>query len=183
MKLQDKQILEKLRKGEKSGFKEMFDLYYKPLCIFSLKYLDSIDQAEDIVQDTFVRFWNKKSYVTIKGELRSYLFVAVKNNSLNFIKKNAKYRFVEIEEQALSLVEDNIDDEELKILKAKLYKEIEALPVKGKEIFKSIVLNNLKHKEVAELYGISVNTVKTHYSRALLKLRNSLDILVLILLH
>ena len=184
MKLQDKQILEKLRNGDESGFRDMFDLYYKPLCIFSLKYLDSIDQAEDIVQDTFIRFWNNKSYKNIKSELRSYLFVAVKNNSMNFLRKNVSIRFEEIEEQADLLVEYNFeDDDDIDILKFKLYKAIEALPPKGREIFKSIVLRNLKYKEVAELNGITVNTVKSHYSRALIKLRSSMDILLLILLH
>ncbi|AYN04271.1 RNA polymerase sigma factor [Flavobacterium sp. 140616W15] len=66
--------------------------------------------------------------------------------------------------------------------KKKLYEQIEALPLKSKEVFKAIVLNNLKYKEVALELGISVNTVKTHYSRALKQLRNSLDIIITVLI-
>ena len=78
--------------------------------------------------------------------------------------------------------DENVDMEFIEEQKKKLYKEIEALPIKSREVFKAIVLENLKYKEVALQLEISVNTVKTHYSRALKQLRNSLDIIIMLLL-
>lgn len=78
--------------------------------------------------------------------------------------------------------DERLDLESLEQEKEKLYKEIEALPLKSKEVFKAIVLENQKYKEVALELGISVNTVKTHYSRALKQLRNSLDVIIILLL-
>lgn len=71
------------------------------------------------------------------------------------------------------------DEEELSRLKVKLTREVAKLPEKSREVFNAIVLENLSYKQVAERYGISLNTVKTHYSNALKKLRDSLgDLLI-----
>ncbi len=183
MNIKEKQILEELQKGDESGFRRLFDLYYKPLTVFALKYIDSIDEAEDLVQDTFIRFWNNKSFNTISTSFKAYLFQAVKNNCFNSILKNSRFKFEEIESNTYEMIEDELDDEHFEALKSKLKKEIEALPEKGRNIFNALVFDNMKYKEVAEMYGVSVNTVKTHYSRTLSKLRKSLDIVVMIILH
>lgn len=183
MSLNDLEILEKLKKEDYSGFKTLFNQYYKPLCIYSFKYCDSFSQAEDIVQDLFVKFWDDKLYKKLDNSIGPYLFKSVKNNTLLTLKKESKYQFDDIESQVHELMEDEvIDIENIEKEKVKLYKEIEALPEKCKEVFKAIVIENLKYKEAAKQLGVSVNTVKTHYSRALKQLRNSLDIIILIML-
>ena len=183
MKSQDLLILEKLKVGDSSAYKELFDLYYMPLSIYSLKFCDSFEIAEDIVQDLFIKFWDEKLYMKLEDSISHYLFKSVKNNTLQASKKQNKYRFEEIEDQINVLMDDeNFDLESIELEKKRLYEEIEALPLKSKEVFKAIVLENLKYKEVALELGISVNTVKTHYSRALKQLRNSLDIIILLLL-
>ena len=183
MKSKDVQILDKLKLGDSAAYKELFDLYYMPLSIYSLKHCDSFQLAEDIVQDLFVKLWDEKLYMKLDGAISPYLFKSVKNNTLQVVKKKAKYKFEEIEDQINKLMsEEKVDLDSIEEEKKKLYKEVEALPEKSKEVFKSIVLENMKYKEVAENLGISVNTVKTHYSRALKQLRNSLDVIIMILL-
>lgn len=183
MRLKDIEILEKLKIGDQSGYKDLFDLYYIPLSVYSLKYCDSFDQAEDIVQEIFVKFWDDKLHLKLKNSIGPYLFKAVKNNTLSYIKKNARYRFEEIESQVNRLIEDEaVDVENIEEEKRKLYREIEALPEKSREVFKAIVLDNLKYKEAAEQLDVSVNTIKTHYSNALKQLRKSLDIIIFLLL-
>jgi len=182
MKSNDIQILERLKNGDTSAYKELFDKYYMPLSIYALKHCDSFQLSEDIVQELFVKFWNEKLYLKLQGVISPYLFKAVKNNTLKAIENNAKYQFIAIENQINELIDDSADINILEEDKKKLYKEIEALPEKSKEVFKAIVLDNLKYKEVAELLGISINTVKTHYSRALKKLRKSLDVIIMLLL-
>ena len=183
MKSQDVLILEKLKVGDSSAYKELFDLYYMPLSIYSLKYCDSFEVAEDIVQDLFIKFWDEKLYMKLEESISPYLFKSVKNNSLQAVKKQNKYFFEEIEDQVNVLLEDEyLDLEFLEQEKQKLYNEIEALPLKSREVFKAIVLENQKYKEVALELGISVNTVKTHYSRALKQLRNSLYVIIVLLL-
>jgi RNA polymerase sigma-70 factor (family 1) len=183
MKSKDFLILEKLNVGDASAYKELFDLYYIPLSIYSLKYCDSFELAEDIVQDLFIKFWDQKLYLKLDEAISPYLFKSVKNNTIQAAKRQNRYFFEDIEDQVdVLLDEEHLDLEHLEQEKIKLYKEIEALPLKSKEVFKAIVLENRKYKDVALELGISVNTVKTHYSRALKQLRNSLDIIIVLLL-
>ena len=183
MKSKDLQILEKLKSGHSEAYKELFDLYYMPLCIYALKYCDSFQLAEDIVQDLFVQVWDKKLYLKLEGAISPYLFKSVKNNTLQVLKKKSKYLFEDIEDQVNKLLaEEEMDAESIEKEKQKLYSEVEALPEKSKEVFKAIVLKGMKYKEVAEHMGVSINTIKTQYSRALKQLRNSLDTIILILL-
>lgn len=183
MEKNDLKLLENLKKGHSSAFKELFDIYYIPLSSYALKYCDCIDFAEDIVQDLFIKIWDQKLYLKFENPISPYLFKAVKNNSLLAIREKSKYYFEDIEEQVNNLIFDtefeisNITEE-----KKKLQREIEALPEKSKKVFEAIVLQNLKYKEVADLFDISVNTVKTHYSRALKQLRSSLGIIIILLL-
>ncbi|WP_299549828.1 RNA polymerase sigma-70 factor [Seonamhaeicola sp.] len=179
----DVEILEQLKLGNPSSYRELFDLYYMPLSVYALKFCDSFELAEDIVQELFIKIWDEKLYMKLEGSVSPYLFKSVKNNTLQAIKRRSKFRFEEIEDQVNKLIEEErIDVEFLEEEKTKLISQIEALPEKSKQVFKAIVLENLKYKEVAEELGVSVNTVKTHYSRALKKLRASLDVIVILLL-
>ncbi len=183
MKSNDLKILNELKLGSPKAFKELFDLYYIPLSTYAFKYCDSFTVAEDIVQDLFIKIWDEKLYLNFNETIGPYLFKAVKNNTLQATKQKSKYHFVEIEEHVNKLmIDENIDIKLIEDDKKKLFTEIEALPTKCKEVFKAIVLDNLKYKEVALQLGISVNTVKTHYSRALKQLRSVLEIIILLFL-
>lgn len=183
MQSKDAQILKKLKSGDPDAYKELFDLYYMPLSIYSLKYCDSFQLAEDIVQEFFVKLWDEKLYMKFDTPMSPYLFKSVKNNTLQAIKKESKYKFEDIEDQINKLMEDDpFDEASMEEEKRKLFKQVEALPEKSKEVFKAIVLQNMKYKEVAAHLNISVNTVKTHYARALKQLRSKLDIIIMLLL-
>lgn len=180
MKANEQLILEKLKEGDSKAFKELFDLYYIPLSSYALKYCDSFIMAEDIVQDLFVKFWDEKLYMKLEDTITPYLYKSVKNNTLLALKEKSKFSFIEIEKQVNKLIfDEDLDTKFIEDEKKKLHNEIEALPLKSKEVFKAIVLDNLKYKEVATLFGISINTVKTHHSRALKQLRNVLEITIL----
>jgi RNA polymerase sigma-70 factor (ECF subfamily) len=182
MKNQEQNIIQKLKNGEESGLRQMFDTYYSPLCIFALKYIDSFDLAEDLVQDVFIQFWEKKRIDQLRGSLKSYLFSAIRNNALNYIRQNNKFRIQELYDEFDILMEDTPDKEDLEVKKQKLYKELDALPAQARLVFEAIIFNDKRYKEVAEELDISLNTVKTHFSRALKQLRSSLDVIIMIML-
>lgn len=183
MEVNDLQILEKLKEGDPLAYNQLFDKYYMPLCVYSLKYCDSFELAEDIVQDLFIKLWDEKLYLKLENPINPYLFKSVKNNTLQAMKKESKFVFQDIENVVNNLMEEEpLDFATLEEEKKKLYLQIEALPEKSKEVFKAIVLENMKYKEVAEHFDISVNTVKTHYARALKQLRFKLDIIIMLML-
>ena len=93
MKSQDLLILEKLKVGDSSAYKELFDLYYMPLSVYSLKYCDSFELAEDIVQDLFIKFWDQKIYLNLQEAISPYLFKAVKKQQCKGCQKAKKILF------------------------------------------------------------------------------------------
>ncbi|RXQ91486.1 RNA polymerase sigma-70 factor [Ancylomarina salipaludis] len=182
MDSQEQDIIRKFKSGDESGLRLMFDLYYSSLCIFAYKYFDSFEKAEDIVQEAFITLWEKNRLINFTGSIKAYLFSIVKNNSINAIKQDRRFRFEEIDNQAYIIIEDEFEFHKLEDRREKLYHEIEQLPEQCKKVFEGIVFEKMKYADVAAELNISLNTVKTHYSRALKQLRSSLDILLMIML-
>ena len=182
MKTQEQIIIQKLKNGDESGLRQMFDLYYTPMCVFALKYMDSFEQTEDLVQEIFIGFWENKRVEALTSSLKSYLFTSVRNNAINRIKKSNKFRIEELDDEFDLFEDDSYNQEELEEKKQRIYKEIEKLPAQSRKVFELIIFANCKYNDVAEELNITRNTVKTHFSRALKQLRSSLDIIILILL-
>jgi RNA polymerase sigma-70 factor (ECF subfamily) len=179
MIVSDAEILRNFKTKEEIGLKKMFDKYYKPLVVYSFKFVNSMAIAEDLVQDFFIRFWETKSFEQISESLKSYLFTSIRNSSLNYIKKNERVNKIPIEIISNELFFIPYDLEELEEKRTLIFDHINKLPDKSKKIFEAIILDNEKYKDVALQMGISLNTVKTQLSRSLKKLRNSLNTIVL----
>ena len=182
MEQHEQDIIRKFKNGDQEGLRMLFDLYYTPLCVFAYKYFDSYEKAEDVVQEAFINLWEKERMIEFTGSIKSYLFSIVRNNSINQVRKDSKFRFEEIENQAFDIIEDKFENQLLEERRENLYKEIAELPTQCKNVFEAIAFDKMKYAEVAKEMDISINTVKTHYSRALKQLRGNLDVLVMILL-
>lgn len=170
MFIADDNILGRLENDEKA-FKELVDAYYTPLCVYSVQFTDSLEVSEDIVQDFFVRFWEKKLYRTVNGKLKQYLFNSIRNASIDHLRKHQSFVFTEIEEHAY-IMNVNPDDEVPEEQLARLRHYLQQLSPQEYRILMEVVVHNKKYKEVAAELGISVNTVKTHLSHALKYLRS-----------
>ena len=170
-------IIRLLETGDERCMKMMFDTYYQALCTYVMRYLISMEDAEDIVQTVFISLWNNKRGQDFSGSLRAYLFGAASKASLQFMRARGKAYFVDIELHVDDFLEEMSRDNEVELEKMKeyLYAAIEDLPANPKKVLTAIVFNNTPYKMVAEEMGISVNTVKTYYARALQALRKSLD--------
>jgi len=83
MYLQEDYILfEKIKKGDKKAFEALFHRYYGILCQHAAHFIKNEAEAEEIVQELFVRIWEKREKIQIDTSLKNYLFRAVKNQSL-----------------------------------------------------------------------------------------------------
>ncbi|MBP1663805.1 MAG: polymerase sigma-70 factor, expansion family 1 [Bacteroidetes bacterium] len=153
----------------KSYFSTQFNLYYRPLCLYALRLLDDTDEAEDVVQDTFAALWEKRETRIEIADMKSYLYTAVRNNCL--MKLRTKKEFDDVNE--LQLVDENIQNEDIARaeLEAKLWKMIDELPERQREIFLMAKRDGMAYKEIAEETGLSVKTVENHVTRALKSLR------------
>ena len=131
---------------------------------------------EDIVQEVFVSFWMNKKRTVFSGSIRSYLFGAVAKAAAKFATRRAKIMFDDVEKYVDQFLEElgDYDENEFTRLRDSVYARVEALPEKTKNIFKAVVLDNMTYQQVGERFGITVNTVKTMYYRALKQLKEEL---------
>lgn len=182
MRIEDQKIIDSFYDDDEQGLQALFDRYYRPLCVYGFKFLNDLYLAEDIVQDVFVRFWEHKKYTDIKGSLKSYLFISVRNRSLNHLSNNKTIKTEYIEHLKEEFLFEEFDEDELEEKKETLYAEIAQLPPQSQRVLKMIVFEQKKYKEVSDELGISLNTVKTHFSRALRQLRGSFMVLVALML-
>lgn len=178
----EKEILEKINQGDEVGLKGLFDLYYKPLCVFALQFIDSYEEAEDMIQELFVKFWERRENTVFQGSIRSYLFSSVRHNCIKLLKSRRKYLFDNIEDYE-DVLEDRYSPEEIEGEREKLYAEIEKLPEQCRKVFEAVILKDMKYREAAEELGLSVNTIKTHLGRAIKQLRNSLNIILFLMIR
>ncbi len=160
---------------------QLMNQYYSQLCVVSVQYVDSLEIAEDIVQDIFLHFWEEKKLLSADTNPKAYLFRSVRNASIDYIRRNNYRVFTDLEEANL-ISDENINNEELSVQYERLHRLIDQLPSQEKSVLMAIVVDNKKYKEVAEEMNISVNTVKTHFARALKTLRKELPLSILLIL-
>ena len=85
MQIPDSTICSLLNQGEEKGMEYLFTRYYKPLVLWAASFLNNIPQSEDLVQDFFIRLWEKKAEYDKIPDFRTFLYVAVRNLCYNYL--------------------------------------------------------------------------------------------------
>jgi len=172
MKNQEIRFIKKLKAGEEKVFEKIFYLYSDKLFLWAYKITGDSLASQDIVQDFFVRCWEKRSILPDGCCFKAYAYKSIYNASLNHIRDNK--RFVHGYEITIDLIDNNVPDEDLEELKRLLLKAVDELPDRCKKIFVMTTMEKKKYTEVADLLGISVNTVKVQVSKAYRILREKI---------
>jgi RNA polymerase sigma-70 factor (ECF subfamily) len=171
----DLELWQKVRLGDQEAFAIIFKKYYQQLYRFAGRLTYDTPAAENIVQDLFVILWTQREKLTIKSALKAYLYTAVKNRALTYIKRTPHAIFSEKMAQYEQGVVQSPED---KYLKKELYttvhQAIARLPEKCRLVYMMKRYDNLRHSEIAETLNISANTVKTQLQRALKSLEKQL---------
>jgi RNA polymerase sigma-70 factor (ECF subfamily) len=155
------------------AFEVLFHLLNTRLIKFCIFYIRQKEAAEEIVSDVFVKCWENRNNLSLIDNPETYLFVAVKNQSFNYLKKFSNIHLVQIEESdELEFVntfdpENELERKELHFL---MEQAIASLPQQACIIFRLIKEDGMKYKEVAEILNISPRTVQTQLFRAMKKL-------------
>jgi len=171
---EEKKLLKQIKNGNEEAFEQIFYYYYQNLCVYASKIIQDDDSAEEIVQDLFVKIWEKRHEIEIKTSLKNYLVRSVKNQCLNYIKHN-KIK----EEHAKTIlsekkgVTENDNFIEIDLLQ-KIEESIGELPKKRQEIFRLSREEGLKYREIAEKLNVSIKTVETQMGLAMKTLREKL---------
>ncbi|MEN3039028.1 MAG: RNA polymerase sigma-70 factor [Candidatus Kryptonium sp.] len=166
-------LIQRIKEGDESAFEEFFLIFYGDILRFIYLYIGDEDTSKDLAQETFINFWMARDRIDISLNPKSYLLKIAKNLAINYVKRERKQeRIEEIEILPSSLVQEpKFESFELReaILKA-----INELPGRCREVFILARYSDLDYKEIAEILGISVQTVKNHIVRAINYLREKL---------
>lgn len=171
--INEKDLIVRLKNGDQNAFELLFHFYYPGLVMYSTQFTADRMEAEEIVQDFFVRFWQRHQQIIPSDSLKSYLFLSVKNGSLNFLKhKKIEEKYI----RSMTELSSNhlVYDPDLYIaseLQVKIKNAIDLLPEKCREIFIMSRMRGLKNEEIATELNLSKRTVETQISKALKVLR------------
>jgi RNA polymerase sigma-70 factor (ECF subfamily) len=169
--------LHNIKSGDEQAFEQLFRAQYPVLCGYARKYINDLDQAEEIVQEMFFNFWQKKEKLEINISVEAYLFRSVRNSCLNYLKHlkiREEHRLATTQE--IKKKEQEVHDNVVALeLQEKIESVIEQLPPERKKIFKMSRYEELKYKEIAEKLNLSVKTVEVQMSKALKYLRQHLS--------
>jgi RNA polymerase sigma-70 factor (family 1) len=153
-------------------FEALFKQYYAPLVAYACKFVSDVDVAREIVQDFFVRFYEKRQTLTIDTSVKSYLYRSVYNCCINHInQKNIQDKHLRNMDMERT-EEENLENEIYTVeLQYRISEVINSLPAKCQRIFKMNRLEGIKNEEIAAQLKLSKRTVETQISKALKILR------------
>lgn len=169
-----KNISTSLKLTDEKSFDLVFRTYYRQLCAFAMNYVDSIEEAEEIVQEVFAKVWDKIGTLDIKTTPKSYLYGAVRNSCFNFLKhQKVKQAYVahELHVKKEGFESDRLEAEEIGDA---ISTAVQKLPERCRMIFEKSKFEDKKYREIAEEMDISIKTVENQMGRALKFLRNEL---------
>ena len=153
-------------------FEAIFKDLFKPLCGFAMKYIGDLDESKNVVHDAFLAVWQKFEALPDDTHFKSYLYTAVRNRSLNYLRDQKKH--VALEGAPVESMEANDQGLEAAELEWEIGKAIGTLPAKCRKVFEMSRYEGLKYAEIAEKMGISIKTVEAQMSRALAILKKQL---------
>ncbi|MBS0031433.1 RNA polymerase sigma-70 factor [Chitinophaga sp. 22321] len=162
----------------------LFNKYYEVLCQFAYSIVKNNDAAKDIVQDFFVKYWEKYLHQGQPDNFEAYAYVSIKNRCLNYLEsEQVRLRHQPGIERMFYSGDDlqpgNVENENYSI---KLLKAINQLPEQRRRIFTMSAIDGLKYLEIAAQMNISINTVKTQIRKAYLFLRQHCEITSILVL-
>ena len=185
MEFQDEQIARLLSNKDEATFERVFKTHYKSLHAYAFTMLKDEDEAEEMVQQVFFKLWERSEHLSFSGPIAAYLYRAVHNESLNFIKHqkvkaghqlHVAYSMKNKSEQASpKMIRKELEN--------KFREALNELPEQCRTVFQLSRFEDMKYKEIADKLDISVKTVENHMGKALKLLRTKLvDFLPLLLI-
>ena len=153
-----------LQRGDEEAFETIYGLYSQRLFGRLLKLVKTEAQAQEILQDVFIKLWQYRHSLDPEKSFRSFLFKIAENKVYDFFRKAARDKVMEANLISLSTTNYiNIEEytraeENLRLL----YKAIESLPPQRQQVFRLCKLEGRSYKEVSELLSISLSTISDH---------------------
>jgi RNA polymerase sigma-70 factor (ECF subfamily) len=172
--MDDSSLIEKCKAGDQRAQRELFDKYAPKMLGVCLRYAKNKEQAEDVLQEGFIKVFTKLEYYSSKGSLEGWIRRIMVNTSLDQIRKNLKFQGDQsVDDVGFKLEQNTFNSDHL--FEEDLLKLINNMPPGYKVVFNMFAIEGYSHKEIAEELGVSENTSKSQYSRARAYLKTKLE--------
>jgi RNA polymerase sigma-70 factor (ECF subfamily) len=170
--LNNEQLIPLLLAGDEATFEGVYKHFIRPLHVYAISILRDEDTAKGMVQNVFLKLWERRERLEFSGSIKAYLYGAVYNECLN----NLRHQKIKVNHQqhVMHTTKDNAEEGtgmELLDLKEKLQQAMNELPEKCRMVFQLSRFEDLKYKEIADQLGISIKTVENQMGKALKTLR------------
>lgn len=158
------------------AFDKLFVIGYHPLVCFCEKLIDNNEVAEELVSEVFLKIWINRHVIVISSSPKSYLYTAVRNISFDYLRKERRYTFTNIDNVAAMPCDyfDPQKSSELREVQENIKNAVAKLPKQCRQVFQLSRDQGLQNLEIADKLQLSVKTIETQMSRALKSLRKSL---------
>ncbi|MCM4152631.1 RNA polymerase sigma-70 factor [Arenibacter sp. N53] len=153
--------------GEGKAFEQVMETYYKKLLIYAYSFTNDYPQAQDIVQNVFLRLWERRQNINIRESFQGLLYKSVYNEFIDNIRKNKPT--TSLDEAYWNAVNIAVDDANNQLLEEKISlvkREVEQLPAKCKQVFLLSKQDGLTNSEIAAYLNISVKAVEGQITNA-----------------
>ncbi|HEX6751250.1 MAG TPA: RNA polymerase sigma-70 factor [Longimicrobium sp.] len=185
----DRELAARVQSGDAAAFEALFRRYFDRLAAFAEGYVRAPEAAEDLTVDVFVRIWERRAEWNLRGTPRSYLYTAVRNEALAWLRRRRMVERAHAESvrdgrpPAMGAAPESSDaGVEARELAEAADHAILQLPERSREAFVLLRKHGLSYAEIAETMGISVKTVEVHLGRAFKFLRAQLAAFLAVLL-
>lgn len=172
------ELVKQLKKGHISAFDSIYNMYCFKLHGFVKMYLKQEEDAEEIVQEVFIKIWESREKIDVYASFESFLFTIAYNATMSLLRKRvseAKSREYLKSVQQINKAEPVIDELQFKELSQKVETLLDQLTPRQKEIYLLSREKELSHKEIAQKLGISESTVNNHLVNTLKYLKSHID--------
>lgn len=163
----DNHLIDALVFGNPKAYEFLVENYHKKLCAYAFTLCKTEDQAEDIVQNVFIKLWKKRKSIRKIKRLSSFLYRSVYNEFIDQYRQSKKVMTLEKKHiESLSLILEEENNENIDKWIQIVGKEIDNLPPKCKTTFLLSTKEGLTNIEIAEYLNVSVKTVEAHMTKA-----------------
>ena len=175
----DKQLLAALSQGHVAAFEALFGRYYPKLRRYASTLLPyPTDAAEDVVAEVFCTLWEARARLAVAGSVAAYLYTAVKHRALDRLREQRRAPLETTDELLPDHAAAASQQPDQLLAFAELSQQVQyliaQLPERTRQVYQLQREGGLTYEEIADLLGISVNSVKTHMFRGLRFLKEAL---------
>jgi len=168
--------IDRIRAGDATAFEALYRAYWQPLYAFAFRYTQTKEDAEEVVQDVFLRIWRARERWLPAGTIPGYLYRAVRNGARDLLERAVvarRWRHGQIEPQSSQDIEAYLEAADVA---AAVERALAELPAKRGAVCRLRFVEGLSYAQIAERLGICEKTVETQLARGLKVLRETLGV-------